>query len=225
VASLLDLTGMAPPLHWEAIFGFAPRGVELEIGSGKGRFLREQAAARPGDAFIGVERAEKWLRLSVERITRDGRPNVRVVRADAFDLLARWVPLGSISAIHVYFPDPWPKKRHAKRRLLGPALFDLAARAVRRGGRLAIATDVAVYFEAAREVLAAHPCFEEEAATDADREAVRTNYALKYAREGRSFRFACFRRSSADPPPVPQPPTRRSLRGDSVPPRGQDADP
>jgi tRNA (guanine-N7-)-methyltransferase len=221
----LDLAGKIPPLSWEDVFTFSPAGVEIEIGSGKGLFLRRRAAARPDSGFVGVERAGKWLRLSAERIARDARPNIRVIRTDAFDLLARWVPLGSVAAIHVYFPDPWPKKRHAKRRLLGPALFDLSARALAAGGRLAIATDVVAYFEEANGILLEHACFEEMPVTDADRDEVRTNYALKYEREGRGFRFACYRRNLSAPPLVPPPPTRRSLRGDTAPTRGGDAGP
>ncbi len=218
---ILDLAGKVPPLHWAEVFGFEPQGIEIEVGSGKGLFLRQQAAASPETGFLGVERAGKWLRLSAERVARDGRMNIRLIRADAFDLLARWAPAGSVTAIHVYFPDPWPKKRHAKRRLLGRPLFDLSARVLGPGGILAIATDVLPYFEEARATLAAHLCFEETPVTEQGRESVRTNYAIKYEREGRGFRLAFFRRNSSAPPPIPPPPTRRSLRDGSAPPLAQ----
>ncbi len=222
---LIDLAGMNPPLRWEEVFGFQPAGVEIEIGSGKGLFLRGQAAEHPDVGFLGIERAAKFLRLSVERAARDRRPNIRFIRADAFDLLARWVLLGSVATLHVYFPDPWPKKRHTKRRLLGRALFDLAARALRPGGRILVATDVVPYFEEARAFLTEHACFEELPVSAADSEAVRTNYALKYAREGRGFRLASFRRNASPPPPIPPPPTRRSVLAGTSPPRGEDAAP
>jgi len=203
---ILDLSERTPPLRWEEIFAVPVRGVELEIGSGKGRFLREQAASRPETGFLGVERAGKWFSLCAERLARDGRRNVILARADAFDLLSRWVPEGCLRAIHVYFPDPWPKKRHAKRRLLCPALFDLAARALERGGILAIATDVEPYFAAAREWLAGHRCFEETGAPELAAASEATNYAVKYAKQGRTLCFCVFSRTADPPPPAPLPP-------------------
>ncbi|MDM7914617.1 MAG: tRNA (guanosine(46)-N7)-methyltransferase TrmB [Candidatus Eisenbacteria bacterium] len=142
---VLDLRDLEPPLRWEGLFAVPVEGVEIEIGSGKGMFLKRASAERPGTGFLGVERAAKWFALGAARLAKEPRPNLRVVQADAFDLLVRWVPPGSVRAVHVYFPDPWPKKRHAKRRLLVPALFDLAARALVEGGWFQMATDVAPY--------------------------------------------------------------------------------
>jgi tRNA (guanine-N7-)-methyltransferase len=224
--SLLDLGERTPPLDWSDVFSFAPKAIEIEIGSGKGMFLRDAALARPEHGFLGVERAEKWLAFCAARLARDERRNVRLVRHDAFDLLARWVPSASVAAIHVYFPDPWPKKRHAKRRLLHPALYDLAARALREGGMLAIATDVDWYFAEAVEALARHACF---TACDGDSPVpggppgadVRTHYARKYAEQGRSLFTKRLVRTSSPPPPVPPPPSRpRKLASTPPPPAG-----
>jgi tRNA (guanine-N7-)-methyltransferase len=216
VLSLTD--GVSPPLKWEDVFTPPVDSVEIEIGSGKGMFLRQESLERPRSGFLGVERSAKFFGICAAKLTRESRPNVRVVRADAFDLLARWVPVGSLAAVHVYFPDPWPKKRHAKRRLLQPALFDLCARAIHAGGRLAIATDVAPYFTDTIEALTGHPSFTSIPPSEADRTRVATNYAVKYAREGRSLHLGCWIRNPSVPPPLPAPPSRRRKEPSSHPP-------
>ncbi len=222
---ILDLHERIPPLRWDEVFPLLVRSVELEIGSGKGMFLRREAAARSDVGFLGVERAGKFFAICAARLARDGRPNARCVRADAHDLLARWVVPGSLGAVHVYFPDPWPKKRHAKRRLLGTALFELAARSLAPGGVLAIATDVSPYFADAVRSLEGNRSFEELPIGAGDREAVATNYALKYAREGRDLNLARFRRSAAPPPPLPPPPTRPHRASSNAPSPASDDSP
>lgn len=206
--AVLDLQDQSPPFDWSAIFSTSVDRVELEIGCGKGRFLRREAADRPQVGFLGVEKAAKFFRIGAERIERDGCKNVRVVCADAFDLLSRWVSPASLQAVHIYFPDPWPKKRHAKRRLLRPALFDLIARALACGGTLSTATDVAPYFDEATSALDAHPAFERCKVSADEIEALATNYALKYAKEGRPLHLARYRRTASAPPPLPPPPSR-----------------
>lgn len=217
---VLDLGGRTPPLVWAEVFPGGVQSIELEIGFGKGMFLRHEAERRAGVGFLGVENAAKWLGICAKRLARDGRPNVRIVHADAFDLLARWIPEGSLAAVHVLFPDPWPKKRHAKRRLLSPALFDLSARALARHGGLVIATDVGWYFTEAMAGLAGHRCFERLEITRADEAPIRTNYALKYARAGRSLHLARFARTPSPSPPVPPPPSRCRRSSSSAQPLG-----
>jgi tRNA (guanine-N7-)-methyltransferase len=202
---ILDLRGLVPPLRWAEVFSVPVEAVEVELGSGKGMFLRRESAARPGVGFLGVERAGKFFELCAGRLARDGRPNVRLTRADAFDLLARWIPEAGVCALHVYFPDPWPKKRHAKRRMLSPPLFDLGARAIATGGFLSIATDVDPYFREATDFLDAHPCFARTDLPEGTAESVATNYAVKYAREGRCLHLARYRRNATPAPPAPNP--------------------
>lgn len=202
---ILDLKGLHPPLNWDEVFPVPVRSVEIELGSGKGMFLRRESAARPDVGFLGVERAGKFFSMAAQRIERAGRPNVRLTQADAFDLLARWLPEGGIAVLHIYFPDPWPKKRHAKRRMLTPPLFDLAARTIAIGGILSIATDVTPYFESATSALDIHSCFERMALSEGAIESVGTNYALKYAREGRSLHLARYRRNGEPAPAAPNP--------------------
>ena len=180
---------LMPPLDWSAIFGRTGE-VEIEIGCGKGRFLVEAGRLRPGSDFVGVERAGKWFHRAVQRAHRAGLPNIRLVQADAFDFLARWIPPGSVAAIHVYFPDPWPKQRHGKRRLLQPILYSLAARALSTAGRLYLASDVEPYFQAATAEIEATDVFRPEPWPDNAPDRIPTNFAVKYAREGRPLFYA-----------------------------------
>lgn len=204
-SSVLDLTGTSPPLRWGEVFGVPVVRVEVELGSGKGMFLRRASAENTASGFLGVERAGKFFGKCAERFARDGMPNARLVRADAYDLLSRWIPPGSIHALHIYFPDPWPKKRHAKRRMLSLPLFDLAARAIAPGGFLAIASDVEWYFAQAVEQLRIHSSFDPIAVSPLDLAQVATHYAVKYEKEGRRLQLARFlRNASAAPAHRPQ---------------------
>lgn len=180
-----------PPFVWPELFGRSGR-VEIEIGMGKGLFLAGAAAARPESNFLGVERAEKYFHRAVERFLEAPRPNARVLRADAFDLLTRWVTPGSVDDVHVYFPDPWPKSRHAKRRLLQPELFAGIARALRPGGRFWLGSDVGPYFaQAVKDTLAVGDFDPEDWPDDAP-DRILTSYALKYLIEGRRLHYARF---------------------------------
>jgi tRNA (guanine-N7-)-methyltransferase len=197
----IDPAAQRPPFDWGALFA-DDRPVEVEIGSGKGMFLKAAARARADRNYLGVERAGRFYRIAVERLTRAGLTNVRVLRGDGLDLLDRWIAPGSIRALHVYFPDPWPKKRHRKRRIFQPALLDLAARALPEGADLFVATDHAEYGAAIRELLAAAPdrfAPIEWPSDDPDR--LPTNYALKWRRAGRPLWWGRYRRLP-DPAPA-----------------------
>ncbi|MHC4323690.1 MAG: tRNA (guanosine(46)-N7)-methyltransferase TrmB [Planctomycetota bacterium] len=146
-----DLDGK---IDFVRIFG-RPGPVHIEIGSGKGTFLLAQAAARSGDNFLGIEWARKYYRYAVDRIGRWGLTNVRITRTDAAGFLADSVPEETVDCFHIYFPDPWPKKRHHKRRLICPANLEHLIRCLKAGGQLRIATDHAGYFEQIKTVLAA----------------------------------------------------------------------
>jgi len=127
--------------------------VHIEIGSGKAAFLLSQAKAQPEVNFLGIERARKYYRYAVDRIGRWGIKNVRIIRTDAAAFLADSVPEDSIDCFHIYFPDPWPKKRHHKRRFLCPANLQHLIRCLRTSGRLQIATDHAEYFETIQKLI------------------------------------------------------------------------
>ncbi len=144
-----DLDGK---IDFVRIFGRAGP-VHIEIGSGKGTFLLNQAKAQPSDNFLGIEWARKYYRYAVDRIGRWGLTNVRIIRADARTFLADFVPDSSVECFHIYFPDPWPKKRHHKRRFICPANLEHLVRCLKTGGQLKIATDHTDYFEQIKQVL------------------------------------------------------------------------
>jgi tRNA (guanine-N7-)-methyltransferase len=120
--------------------------VHIEIGFGKGTFLLNQAKAQPKVNFLGIEQAGKYYRYAVDRIGRWGLSNVRIIRADAAEFLARFLPDSCADCFHVYFPDPWPKRRHHKRRFFGQANLEQLLRCLKTGGDIKIATDHAEYF-------------------------------------------------------------------------------
>ena len=121
--------------------------VHVEVGSGKGTFLLNQARAESGVNFLGIEWARRYYLYAVDRIGRWGLDNVRIIRTDAVGFLAIFVPDESMDCFHVYFPDPWPKRRHQKRRFFSRENLSQIIRALKTGGQLRIATDHAEYFE------------------------------------------------------------------------------
>ena len=188
---VLDLGRTGLPLSGEGVFG-RPCPLEVEIGAGKGRFLLAWAEANPDRGFIAVERARKYLLLAAARASRGGRDNVRFVHTTAEDLLFRCLAPGSIAGVHVYFSDPWPKKRHHKRRFLNPANVHRVAEVLAPGGVLRVKTDHAGYAEAIGEVLAAEPLLEPLDDGPAFAGVPPTSFEAKYEKESRPvYRWAC----------------------------------
>ena len=140
---------------WPAIFGrTAP--VVLEIGFGMGETTAAIAAAHPHVDFVGVEMHLPGVGALLRRLDDDRLDNVRLVRADAVDVVGR-IARGSLAGVHVYFPDPWPKKRHHKRRLLQPPFVHELALRIATGGYLHVATDWAPYADEILAVLQNEP--------------------------------------------------------------------
>lgn len=189
---LLPERGLPRPLDWTATFG-GDAPVEIEIGSGKGTFLVESAEARPETSFLSIEWARSYAEYVRDRVRRRNLGNVRVARADASRFFRDHVPAGSVSAIHVYFPDPWPKERHHKRRLIQPPFVEVAAEALEPGGELRFVSDHAGYFEAATAVLDAEPRLERVEFPET--ESPLTNYERKYREEGREIHRAMYVRT------------------------------
>lgn len=182
---------------WERIFA-VPRPIELEIGTGKAGFLLRRARANPDRNFFGLEWANKFYKFAVDRMQRWQVPNVRLLRTDAAHFIRVVCPRESLTALHVYHPDPWPKKRHHKRRLFQKPFVDAAVACLVHGGHWAVQTDHAEYFATIAGLLRSHPALREvpfddpEFGVEAAR--VATNFELKYAKEGRRFYQIAVRR-------------------------------
>lgn len=143
------------PVPWnpEAIFGrHGP--LEIEVGSGKGLFLRTAAPACPGRDFLGIEIVRKYAAFSAGGLVRRDIRNAVVVAGDAIRIFQEILPDESAAGVHVYFPDPWWKKRHRKRRVMRAQFVRDIERVLIPRGRLHFWTDVQEYFEAALETLA-----------------------------------------------------------------------
>lgn len=144
----LPLTTLTPPLEWGAVFGRGgPRAVE--IGTGNGIFMASEAARLPEWNFIGIERDFEFYAKMVRRCERARLGNVRTFNGDALEFLDEWVPAGSADRVYCYFSDPWPKRRHAERRVFTAANLPLFERVLAPEGELWFKTDVAYYFNLA----------------------------------------------------------------------------
>jgi tRNA (guanine-N7-)-methyltransferase len=181
-----DLDGK---IDFVRIFG-RPGPVHIEIGCGKAAFLLNEAAAQPQANFLGIERANRYYRYAVDRIGRWALTNVRIIRTDAAHFLADFVPPGSVDCLHIYFPDPWPKRRHNKRRLFVAANLDRLIRALKTGGTIKVATDHAEYFESITMLFKnnsgkVEPTEFLPATGAAEGERVGTNFERKYLKQNR----------------------------------------
>jgi tRNA (guanine-N7-)-methyltransferase len=140
------------PLDWPSVFGRrAP--VILEIGFGNGEALAAAAAAHPENNYLGIEVHRPGVGSLLRRIEVGTLNNVRVLLGDASEILAQRIPDASLAAVHLFFPDPWPKKRHHKRRLVQPEFAALVARKLEAGGYFHLATDWPAYAEHMAAVL------------------------------------------------------------------------
>lgn len=128
------------------LFG-ADAPVEIEVGAGNGRFLARATHARPNHLFLGIERNAKFAGLARDRMVKRGIGNVRICRADATRFLAGAIEPASIEAVHIYFTDPWPKKKHVKRRLIQTPFIETLHRILRPGGLVYVKVDLLWYFE------------------------------------------------------------------------------
>jgi len=143
-------------MDWGALFG-NDHPTELEIGCGKGAFLVHAASRWPERNFAGIEVVRKYQLYTATRLARHALKNARICCSDARFALAWAIPTGSLSAIHVYFPDPWWKARHHKRRLVTAEFLVWVVRALKPGGTFHLASDVPDYFASSLELLAQEP--------------------------------------------------------------------
>lgn len=150
-----DLSQDTAPLQLAGLFPES-RPLHLEIGSGKGHFLVTESGFRPADHFLGIEIAKKYARFAAYRCAQQGRGNVRVLAGDAVKFIRDSMPAASADSVHVYFPDPWWKARHRKRRVVRAETVTEIQRILKPLGRLHFWTDVEEYFQSGCEIIAAH---------------------------------------------------------------------
>lgn len=185
---LLEYCPDLGPLRLDAVFG-NPRPVEIEVGSGKGGFLLGRAAARPEINLFGVEWLRRYATYLADRAYRANLPNVRALCADAAEFFKTSLAEDSILRVHIYFPDPWPKHKHRRRRLISPPFLHHVCRALHPGGWLGIITDDTDYVEQIQHALSVTeglteipftPCASAEGL-------VGSNFEKKYSQAGKVF--------------------------------------
>ena len=169
----------------------------LEIGFGMGETTAEIARTRPAENFLGVEVHGPGVGGLLKRVDELGLTNVRVIRHDAVEVLEQMVGDASLAAIHLFFPDPWPKKRHHKRRLVQAELAALMARKLAPGGSLHAATDWPDYAEQMAAVFGAEPLLEPSERGFAARPV--TKFESRGQRLGHPIRDLHFRRRQTAP--------------------------
>jgi tRNA (guanine-N7-)-methyltransferase len=187
------------PRPWDstALFGrSAP--LEIEVGSGKGLFLAAAAATQPERSFLGIEIAAKYARFAAARLAQRELANAILLNADAQRLFRELLPAECLAAVHVYFPDPWWKARHKKRRVMNEPFARDVERTLQHGGSLHFWTDVEEYFTTSLELIAAktrltgpHPVAEQPAEHDLD---YRTHFERRMRLHGEAVYRAEFRK-------------------------------
>ena len=170
------------PLDFAALFGNGHR-IVLEIGSGKGRFLISSAMEQPDVNFVGIEKSLHYHRVIAERVRKRSLTNVRLINFDAFPVLQKMIPDASVAEIHIYFPDPWPRKREQKRRMIRAEALAEMRRVLADGGWGIYVTDHREYFEAAAPAI--EEFFRAERRIPGPDDPPGTNYEAKYRAEGR----------------------------------------
>jgi len=198
---LLPWRTLSFPADWDDIFGFGGPLV-LEVGFGDGRFTVRRALAEPDVRFVGLEVSSGSLQRALRRVRRFETSNVRLAKAGAAFALRHLFAPASLRAIVVNFPDPWPKERHAKHRLLRRTFFDLAAARLEPGGEVRLATDHPDYLAFALEEAEASGRYDVLRPPPPE-DVFETKYALKWRDQGKPLHYVVFRLRPADAPAVP----------------------
>ena len=171
-------------LDWPVLFG-NDHPVELDIGSGRGLFLFNASTSHPETNYLGIEIDYKEGRRAAKRLQKRSLRNARVLGGDVKVALRRMIPPGSVSAVHVYFPDPWWKQRHRKRRVFNEEFVNLCAMILQPGGLLHSWTDVEEYFGVIGELMQGHDAFETLPPPDERLPEHDMDYQTSYERKGR----------------------------------------
>lgn len=178
------------PMDLARVFD-VPQPIELELGSGDGGFILQWAALHPGLNFLAVERLKGRLTKIDRKGRRQGLTNLRALRVEAMYLLEYLLPRRSISSIHIYFPDPWPKRKHRKNRLINEHFVAVAATTLGSRGRVYLRTDDRNYFDQMTDVFGRNTLFA-AIETPADLAAVQTDFELEFLARGISCLRAAY---------------------------------
>jgi tRNA (guanine-N7-)-methyltransferase len=181
IVNRLDLAALYPK----------PQPLEVELGSGDGSFLAQWAQRHPERNYFGVERLLGRLRKLDRKGRRAGLLNLRLIRMEASYVLEFLLPPSSVEALHVYFPDPWPKRRHRQNRLVNERFTELTAQVLRPGGVIYLRTDDADYFSQMTAVFAANERFQ-AVETPAELQAVVTDFERGFQSRGVATLGAAF---------------------------------
>jgi tRNA (guanine-N7-)-methyltransferase len=179
----------AAPLDWQLVFGRAAP-VTLEIGFGNGEALAAAAAAHPENDYLGIEVHRPGAGQLLRRIEAGALSNVRLMLGDAGEILTQRIPDALLAAVHLFFPDPWPKKRHHKRRLVQPEFALLVARKLAPGGYFYLATDWPAYAEQMVAVLSVTPGLVDASGTEEFQRLVAERSATRFEQRGRRLGHA-----------------------------------
>ena len=193
----ISLADVTPPIDWSVLFG-NKNPVEIEIGCGKGRFLLEASRQNPDVNYVGVERALKYAQHAKERLLKGNATGVFLIWSDAAYLVDRYIGEGTVEAYHVYFPDPWPKKRHQKRRLFRNEVWlrGLIRTLNSSRRRIPIATDYTEYFDEIRDCLSHTPPLVYLPPDSVEIAHIPTSFEIKYRAEGRKIHRAVYQMDS-----------------------------
>jgi tRNA (guanine-N7-)-methyltransferase len=189
------------PAPWQEIFGSAGP-LHLEVGFGDGRYTVRRALARPGERFVGLEISTASLLRALRRVRREGAGNVRLLKVGAQFAVRHLFAPASLDSIVVNFPDPWPKERHGKNRLLRRPFFELAASRLAPQGVVLLATDHPDYLAFARQEAEESGLFDLEE-RDPPAEVFETKYALKWKELGKPLHYQAFVKRGLPGPEFP----------------------
>ncbi len=153
--------------------------IQADIGCGKGAFLLASAKANPGINYLGIDRMLRRIRKVNRKAVREGLANIRLLRAEASYAIRYLVPANTLSAAYIFFPDPWPKRRHHKHRLFTPQFLDTLHATLRSAAPVHVSTDNMQYAEAIQRLLKADPRFE-EIPVPAEVDAMKTDFEKEY---------------------------------------------
>jgi len=158
--------------------------LEVDVGCGKGRFLAVRAETEPDTLFMGIDRLLRRLRKVDRKLLRRGVTNTRLLRIEASYAVTRLLPDASVSVFYIFFPDPWPKKRHHRRRLFTPSFVDSLHRTLSPGGHIHAATDHVPYFDVILEIFSADSRFQPVPPYEPATEEERTEFETIFVGQG-----------------------------------------